>query len=103
MNHLYDVLATLLEYPGEDWSERVERCKRWLTIQEPEPGALPDPSPNDDEHHRLPDGTTLHIYVWMHRYGGQVPAAFVPLPQNSGWIEVFSAPPNPVAPRRSRV
>ena len=71
----------------------------WLvTIQEPEPGALPDPAPNDDEHHRLPDGTTLHIYVWLHRYGGQVPDAFVPQPQNSGWIGVFSTPPNPVAP-----
>ena len=36
MNHLYEVLASLLEYPGEDWSDRVERCKQWLTIQEPE-------------------------------------------------------------------
>jgi hypothetical protein len=71
-----------------------------LTIQEPDPGALPDPAPNDDEHHRLPDGTTLHIYVWMHRYGGQVPVAFVPQPQNSGWIEVFTLPPNPVLPPR---
>lgn len=71
-----------------------------LTIQEPEPGALPDPSPNDDEHHRLPDGTTLHIYVWMHRYGGQVPAAFVSQPQAGGWTEVFSTPPNPVVPSR---
>src|SRR5262245_25191426 len=68
-----------------------------LTIQEPEPGALPDPAPNDDEHHRLPDGTTLHVYVWLHRYGGQVPDAFVPQPQTSGWIGVFSTPPSPVA------
>ena len=72
-----------------------------LTIQEPEPGALPDPAPNDDEHHRLPDGTTLHIYVWQHRYGGQVPDGFVPQPQNNGWIGVFSTPPSPVAaPKR---
>jgi hypothetical protein len=68
-----------------------------LAIQEPEPGALPDPAPNDDEHHRLPDGTTLHIYVWMHRFGGQVPQAFVPQPQNNGWIGVFNSPPNPTA------
>jgi hypothetical protein len=67
-----------------------------LEIQEPEPGMLPDPAPNDEEHHRLPDGTTLHVYVWTHRYGGQVPTAFVPQPQNTGWIEVFTRVPNPV-------
>jgi len=66
-----------------------------LEIQEPEPGVPPDPAPNDEEHHRLPDGTTLHVYVWMHNYGGQVAAGFVPQPQNSGWIEVFSTVPNP--------
>jgi hypothetical protein len=71
-----------------------------LVIQEPEPGALPDPAPNDEEHHRLPDGTVLHIYVWTHRYGSQVPARFVPQPQNDGWIEVLAAPPDPVLPAR---
>jgi hypothetical protein len=72
-----------------------------LMIQEPEANTPPDPAPNDDEHHRLPDGTTLHIYVWMHRYGGQVPARFVPQPQAEGWIELFATPPNPVLPRRT--
>jgi hypothetical protein len=67
-----------------------------LEIQEPEPGMLPDPAPLDDEHHRLPDGTTLHTYVWMHRFGGQVPLGFVRQPQSSGWVEVFSTPPDPV-------
>jgi hypothetical protein len=67
-----------------------------LEIQEPEPGTAADPAPNDEEHHRLPDGTTLHVYVWTHRYGGQVRTDFVPQPQNSGWVEVFSKTPNPV-------
>lgn len=67
-----------------------------LAIQEPEPNMPPDPAPTDDEHHRLPDGTTLHIYVWMHRYGGRVAADFHPQPQNDGWTEVFATPPNPV-------
>lgn len=67
-----------------------------LEIQEPEPGTAPDPAPNDEEHHRLSDGTTLHVYVWTHRIGGQVPAGFVPQPGNTGWIEVFSKAPNPV-------
>jgi hypothetical protein len=67
-----------------------------LEIQEPEPGVAPDPAPNDEEHHRLPDGTTLHVYVWTHRLGGQLAVDFVPQPQNSGWVEVFSQVPNPV-------
>jgi len=67
-----------------------------LEIQEPEPGMPPDMSPVDDEHHRLPDGTMLHIYVWMHRYGGQVPVGFVRQPQNAGWLSVYTTPPNPV-------
>jgi hypothetical protein len=72
-----------------------------LAIQEPEPNTPPDPSPLDDEHHRLPDGTTLHVYVWMHRYGGRITAAFVPQPQAAGWTEIFSVPPNPVLPSRT--
>ena len=67
-----------------------------LEIQEPEPGMAPDPAPNDEQHHRLPDGTTLHIFVWMHRFGGDLPVEFVAQPQNTGWVEVFSVVPNPV-------
>ncbi|HSB11777.1 MAG TPA: nitrate reductase molybdenum cofactor assembly chaperone [Blastocatellia bacterium] len=36
MNHLYEILASSLEYPGEDWNARLDRCRQWLTIQEPE-------------------------------------------------------------------
>jgi hypothetical protein len=68
-----------------------------LVIQEPEPNQPPDPAPLDDEHHRLPDGTTLHIYVWSHRFGGRVAPRFVPQPQTEGWSEHFATPPNPVA------
>jgi hypothetical protein len=38
----------------------------------------------------------VHTYVWMHRFGTQIPVGFVRQPQNSGWTEVFSTPPNPV-------
>jgi hypothetical protein len=69
----------------------------WLIeIQEPEPGTAPDPAPNDEEHQRLPDGTMLHTYVWTHRLGGQIAAALVPQPQNTGWTEVFGVAPNPL-------
>ncbi|HEY7290069.1 MAG TPA: hypothetical protein VH583_09555 [Vicinamibacterales bacterium] len=67
-----------------------------LEIQEPEPGMPPDPAPSDDEHHRLGDGTVLHVYVWTHRFGGQVPVTFVRQPQNAGWTQVFTTAPDPV-------
>jgi uncharacterized protein DUF6162 len=57
-----------------------------LVILEPEPGAPPDPAPNDETHHRLPDGTTLHVSIWnipeAKRRSG---FAALRLPQNDGW------------------
>lgn len=57
-----------------------------LVILEPEPGAPPDPAPNDETHHRLPDGTTLHVSIWSvaeeKRKSG---FAALRLPQNEGW------------------
>jgi hypothetical protein len=86
--------GSIVNYFGQP---RDPSAPAWLLeVQEPEAGMLPDPAPPDEEHHRLSDGTLLHTYVWMHRYGGQVPVGFVRQPQNSGWTEVFSTPPNPV-------
>ena len=57
-----------------------------LVILEPEPGAPADPAPNDETHHRLPDGTTLHVSIWTmpesKRRSGFVA---LKLPQNDGW------------------
>jgi len=57
-----------------------------LVILEPEPGAPADPAPNDETHHRLPDGTTLHVSIWNipeeKRRSG---FAALRLPQNDGW------------------
>ena len=71
-----------------------------LLIQEPDPLATPDPAPNDETHHRLPDGTVLHVGIWMHRFGGQVPLDFVRQPEVAGWTQVLVAPVAPVAPAR---
>ena len=85
--------GTIINYFGQP---RDPAQPAWLLeIQEPEPGMPPDPAPLDEEHHRLPDGTRLHTYVWMHRFGGQVQVGFVRQPQSSGWVEVFSTPPDP--------
>jgi hypothetical protein len=67
-----------------------------LVLQEPEPNMPPDPAPLDDEHHKLPDGTRMHVYVWMHQYGGRVTPSFAAQPQGQGWTQVFRVPPNPL-------
>lgn len=85
--------GAIVNYFGQP---RDPSAPAWLLeIQEPEPGMPPDTAPLDEEHHRLPDGTRVHTYVWMHRIGGQVPAAFVRQPQTSGWIQVYTTPPDP--------
>ena len=66
-----------------------------LVIQEPDPQAPVDPAPNDETHHRLPDGTVLHVAIWTHRFGGQVDHRFVRQPERSGWTQVLTAPVPP--------
>ena len=57
-----------------------------LVILEPEPGAPPDPAPNDETHHRLTDGTTLHVSIWnMPEEKRRSGFAALRLPQNEGW------------------
>jgi hypothetical protein len=57
-----------------------------LVILEPEPGAPADPAPNDETHHRLPDGTTLHVSIWNIREEKRRSSfAALRLPQNDGW------------------
>ena len=85
--------GAIVNYFGQP---RDPSAPAWLLeIQEPEPGLPPDTAPLDEEHHRLADGTRVHTYVWMHRIGGQVPVAFARQPQTSGWIQVYTAPPDP--------
>jgi hypothetical protein len=69
-----------------------------LVIQEPDPQAPIDPAPNDETHHRLPDGTVLHVSIWTHRFGGQIDRKFVRQPERTGWTQVLTAPvpPTPV-------
>jgi hypothetical protein len=57
-----------------------------LVILEPEPGAPADPAPNDETHHRLPDGTTLHVSIWnLKEERRRSGFAALRLPQNDGW------------------
>src|SRR5207248_918588 len=55
-----------------------------LLIQEPLAGSPPDPAAEDEEHHRLPDKTMLHVSVWIHANGERLSPALVQLPQAEG-------------------
>ena len=80
-----------LATPGGDPSAAA-----WLLVlQEPDPQAAVDPAPNDETHHRLPDGTVLHVSIWTHRFGGQIDRQFVRQPERSGWTQVLTAPVPP--------
>jgi hypothetical protein len=69
-----------------------------LLVQEPDKGAPPDPAKEDEEHHRLTDGTMLHVSVWTHAEGLDLPAHFISLPQVEGWTQLRIGPPlNPGA------
>jgi hypothetical protein len=62
-----------------------------LVVQEPDPAAPPDVFQDDQEHHRLIDGTILHVSIWSHADGLRVPIRFVQLPQSQGWIQLYAA------------
>jgi hypothetical protein len=68
---------------------RAPDAPSWLVhVQEPVPGGPPDPSPEDEEHHRLPGGIVLHVAIWRHANGERLSPALIPLPQNEGWIQL---------------
>jgi hypothetical protein len=64
-----------------------------LLIQEPDKGAPPDPAKEDEEHHRLSDGSMLHVSIWTHADGTDLPAHFISLPQVEGWTQLRAGPP----------
>ncbi len=73
----------------------------WLIrVQEPDPAAPNDSAPNDEEHHRLPDKTVLHVSIWTHRFGGQVAPDFFVKPETAGWTQLLTAPVNPIVPSK---
>jgi hypothetical protein len=72
----------------------VTGAPAWLLlIQEPLPDSLPDPSPEDEEHHRISPGVMLHVSVWTHADGSELSPALVQVPQAEGWIQLRVNPP----------
>jgi hypothetical protein len=62
---------------------------RWLVlIIEPEPSALKDPAPpEDEEHHTLSDGTAVHVSVWTTPNEGPIPQVVLPFPAAENWTQ----------------
>jgi len=78
--------STFVDYRG---TPSVTGVPAWLLlIQEPDKGAPPDPAAEDEEHHRLADGTMLHVSIWTHPNGTDLPARFISLPQVEGWTQL---------------
>ena len=61
-----------------------------LVVVEPALGAPPDPAPNDETHHRLPGGLTLHVSIWNMAENARTSGfSAIPLPQNEGWTQLL--------------
>jgi hypothetical protein len=85
----------LVNYLGRPAAPRLPAFL--LLIQEPTPGAPPDRTPNDEQHHRLVNGDVLHVSVWMHADGAKLGDDLLGLPQTSGWTQLLAGSPPPTA------
>jgi hypothetical protein len=66
----------------------------WLIlVQEPEPGAPPDPAREDEEHHRLLTGDMLHVSTWV-RADPRVADGTIRAPQAEGWTQLYAVGPS---------
>jgi hypothetical protein len=66
----------------------------WLVlVQEPEPGAPPDPAREDEEHHRLITGDMLHVSTWV-RADARVAGRIIRAPQAEGWTQLYAVGPS---------
>ncbi len=70
-----------------------------VVIQEPQPGVPPDQLFEDEEHHKLLDGTMLHVATWSHAAGRRTPERLTTVPQAEGWEQLYAVGPSalPVA------
>jgi hypothetical protein len=87
--------ATIVNYLGVPDAEGPA----WLLlVQEPEPGVPPDQTFEDEEHHRLSNGTMLHVSTWVHPDGRKVGSRVVRLPQAEGWTQLYAVGPASAGP-----
>jgi hypothetical protein len=66
----------------------------WLVlVQEPQPGAPPDPAREDEEHHKLITGDMLHVSTWV-RADARVADQIIRTPQAEGWTQLYAVGPS---------
>jgi hypothetical protein len=71
-----------------------EGAPAWmLLIQEPQPGIPPDQTFEDEEHHKLLDGSMLHISTWAREDGIKVVPRLTTVPQAEGWMQLYAVGP----------
>ncbi len=88
--------GTFVNYLG--LPQRADAPAWLILVQEPTPGAPPDPAREDEEHHRLITGEMLHVSTWV-RTDPRVADRIVRTPQAEGWIQLYAVGPSltPVA------
>jgi hypothetical protein len=73
---------------------RADTPSLLAVIQEPEPGyseTVPLNAPPDETHHRLADGTLLHVTVWFRADGADLrDNAVMTQPFAAGWTQVLA-------------
>lgn len=90
--------GTFVNYQG---IPRDATLPAWLVfVQEPEPGVPPDQTYEDEEHHRLANGTMLHVSTWLHSNGGATAPRLVRMPQAEGWTQLYAVGPAQPGARR---
>jgi hypothetical protein len=83
--------GTLVNYLG---LPRRPDAPAWLLlVQEPEPGAPPDPAREDEEHHKLITGVMLHVSTWV-RADARAAGRIVRTPQAEGWTQLYAVGPS---------
>jgi hypothetical protein len=84
------VSGTFVNYLGVP---QQPNAPAWLVlIQEPDPGAPPDPAREDEEHHRLVSGAMLHVSTWI-RTDTNIARRIVRTPQAEGWTQLYAVGP----------
>ena len=82
--------GTFINYVGQP---QRAGAPAWLVlVQEPEPGAPPDPAREDEEHHKLIGGAMLHVSTWV-RADARVPDRIIRAPQAEGWTQLYAVGP----------
>ena len=64
---------------------------RWLILFiEPDARSAPENVPEDNEHHRLSDGTAIHVTVWTQPTSEPATERVTAFPAAEGWVERVS-------------